>query len=66
MTAAELTAATALYRALNVFPCTCVYEFAYHGNLVRECHRCKALRAWDELECEALQAVTLAAAQVPT
>ena len=55
MTPAELTAATAMYRTLAVLPCTCSWQFKYNvdkGKQLHDCHRCKAMRAWEAVVLE--------------
>jgi hypothetical protein len=50
MTPAELSAATVMYHALTLLPCTCRYQWPYNidkGALLHHCHRCKALDGWD-------------------
>ena len=52
MTYAELTAATALYTALQLQPCTCRHQWPYNedkGAQLHQCTRCKALAGWDAL-----------------
>ena len=48
MTAAELTAAQAMYRALKMMPCTCVtkgmvWPFTGHEIKPKICQRCEAM-----------------------
>lgn len=64
MTAAELAAADALYRALLLQPCTCRWQWPYNvdrGKHLHQCTRCNALAGWVSVRCEPLPAIIRAA-----
>ena len=51
MTSAQLMAAEAMHRALNLMPCGCLYNVPYAGSKVervvtQQCARCRSMAAW--------------------